>query len=86
MAKKMPGVYNVLDLSTAHIPSAKPDWGNLRVISHDFGWTVFAADIRFDHEPDWAKPLLAYARQNQCILINLDRDAEQIPELPTWSW
>ena len=85
------GVENMLDLSTGHMPATSPAWGGLRVVEHAYGWIVFVLDDLSAQEaeavaPEWIRPVMAYAREHTCILINFDRDAEHVDGLPTWEW
>lgn len=79
------GLSNMLDLSTAHIPSSEPNWGSLRVCEHEHGWVVwFCADE--ENLPDWFKPIQERARENECVLVNFDQDADEADGLPTYAW
>jgi len=85
------GVANMLDLSTSHMPASSPDWGDLRVAEHEHGWVVFVPGGLDDEEfeelvPEWARPVMRYALDFDCILINFDQDSEVVEGLPTWEW
>jgi hypothetical protein len=82
-----------LDLSTAHMPSASPPWGDVRAVSHECGWVVFVpgvdgtpSDEQLAGEPDWLRPILKVAREEKALLIDFDRDAEACDDLPKWEW
>lgn len=82
-----PGVQYMLDLSTAHLPGDNPDWGKLRVATHEYGWTVFVNDTPDESvEPEWIRPLMAYARTYCCMLINFDEAGDTVSFLPRWEW
>ena len=75
----------VLDLSTAHVPNPKPDFGDVRVEAHEYGWIVWVTDIT-DEGADWLKPILAEARKRECVLVLFDQDAEKFDGLKTYDW
>ena len=87
-----PGVQHMLDLSTAHMPETHPDFGGLRVTHHEYGFVVFVSpdEEEGDHEsaqvPEWLQPIHKEAVALGCILVNFDRDAEQVERFQTWSW
>ena len=74
----------MLDLSTAHAPSDSPDFGELRVARHEYGWIVFVQPA--SNAPAWLTPIHVLAVQNDCILINFDRDGPCVDGLPTYEW
>ncbi len=77
-------IENMLDLSTAHMPSEKPDFGEHRVIEHEYGFIVFVnTEVQ---APEWLEPLMELARTHGCILICFDRDAGRHDGLPSWDW
>lgn len=72
----------MLDLRTSHMPKPSPDFGSLRSAEHAFGWVVFVDPNTEDVMcPEWLQPILGYAVNTKCILINFDRDAVRYPEL-----
>jgi hypothetical protein len=81
-------IQNMLDLSTAHMPGPNPDWGGARAESHAFGWILFLSD-RDDEAhlpcPEWLKPIVLYALDNDCILVNFDQDGDiyEVSDLET---
>ncbi len=79
-------VQTILDLSTAHMPSSDPDTRQLRRVNHEYGMIIFVCAWAVDDEPEWLKPILLAARENNCILINFDRDAEEAAEFSTFEW
>jgi hypothetical protein len=82
-------VQNMLDLSTAHMPSEVPDFGEgHRIEEHDYGFIVFVAGAPpFSECAEWLQPIMVYAHEAECVLINFDRDANAYEELfQTWDW
>lgn len=75
----------VLDLSTAHMPETKPNFGGLRYAGHAYGWIVFVSDER-DDWPKWMLPIMEEASRLDCLLVNFDRDGDRIEGLPQWEW
>ncbi len=80
------------EIAAAHhrSPRTMPD---LHIAAHTAGWTIYA------HEPgEWIKPstphgviemldrIFAYAREQGVDLINFDRDAGFIDDLPAYEW
>ena len=90
MAQTIPGLAAMLDLSTVHMPESKPDFGNLRVAEHEFGYFVFmtgALDVEeIADMPEWIQPVMRLALEHNCIGINFDSDACEVPGLRTWEW
>lgn len=76
---------HMLDLSTAHMPCTKPDFGKARHQENEYGFVVWVGDI-VDEAPDWLEPIMRNARGNNCILINFDRDADTDDEFKTYEW
>jgi len=81
-------VERVLVLSTAHMPSDAPDFGDIWFNEHESGYIVFVVDHR-DAEagwPEWFYPILGLANEQECSLINFDQDAEVLDSLKTYDW
>jgi hypothetical protein len=79
-------ITNMLDLSTANMPS-EPLWGNVRYIEHEYGFIAFvSSSADFNCVPSWLHRSYKKAIDNNCILINFDRDAEIDKSLPHWEW
>jgi len=86
-----PAVATMLDLSTSHAPSEAPDFGECRWMDHEMGWTVFVhgddEDRSDERTPRWFRPIMHYAQDHDCIVINFDRDGSEHPELfRVWEW
>ncbi len=92
---------NLLALSTAHMPSSNPDFGELKVVKFDEGYLVWVLEVpavilplshltvtRELRLPEWIAPIMELAWQSGCVLIMFDRDclAYSNPELPVWDW
>lgn len=88
-AKAAPSpVRTMLDVSTAHMPSAEPDFGDVRHFRTGFGYVVFTSspDSGADGVPEWLRPLWQFASLNDCLVINFDQDATRYPQFPSWEW
>lgn len=64
------------------------------IANHHYGYIIFLSDYNKEDEsikrvllkvPD-LNPMIAFAVSKDCTMINLDRDAEVIPDLPTFEW
>lgn len=87
-------VSRFLDLSTSHIPDDQwvdPDFGEMRSSEHEYGFTVYLSHA-VDYEagetadvPDWFRPIWDLAIKNECSMVNFDRDAQVVDDLPTFS-
>jgi len=75
----------LLDLSTAHAPNPSPDFGDVRVEGHEFGWIVWVTDATEDGA-EWLKPILAEARKHKCVLVLFDQDASTFDGLQIYDW
>lgn len=78
----------VLDLNNSHVPGEFPDFGNLRVVDHEYGWIVFvpAPDAVENYRiPEWIRPIMEVACRLACILINFDQDAP-VQQFKTYDW
>ncbi len=73
----------LLALSTAHMPSANPDFGELKVVKFDEGYLVWVLEVPAS---DWIAPIMELAWQSGCVLIMFDRDWPSNTELPVWDW
>lgn len=75
-----------MDLSTAHVPSSDPDWGEdgLRVGSHAHGWILSVCD--YSEVPEWLSPILEAAKDAGCTLINFDSAADTVDCFEKWEW
>lgn len=81
----MSNTRRMLDLSTVHVPGPEPDWGDLKVRTHEYGWIVWVYKNGIDdfipgvsqETPDWIKPIMEAAYQKRCALILFDSDASE---------
>ncbi len=76
-------IEKVFTLSTAHMPSTSPDFGDLRMVEHEYGFILFCS-ARVG--PAWLSPILRAAGKSGCALILFDRDADEVTEFETWDW
>lgn len=79
----------MIDLSTAHMPGATPNFGDLRTIEHIYGWVVFVSPRdpgKGNVVPEWLEPILSLACDAGCVLINFDADAEEHRRFETFEW
>lgn len=83
-------VQTMLDLSTAHMPEADPDWGDERVLPHDYGFILFVRgdpdDDDIESLPEWLKPIYELAIRAGAMLVNFDQDGGRYTCLPSWEW
>lgn len=82
-------IEKTLVLSTTHMPEDDPDFGESRVTEHDYGWIVFLQtdnDLLLEESPEWLVPVIEFALENDCSMINFDRDGITVEDLPTWEW
>lgn len=64
------------------------------IANHHYGYIIFLSDSNKEDESmkrilkkaPGIVPLIVYAIEIGCTMINLDRDAEVIPNLPTFEW
>lgn len=87
MASRRLPLEHSITLSTSHVPSSDPDFGDIRVTEHDFGWIVFVSKF-YVHEnvPSWLRPILRAALDNGCTIVNFDRDAGQVEGFAIYHW
>ena len=80
----------MLDLSTGHLPSSRPYWGErglLRVVHHETGAIVFVdPGVSPLDLPEWIRDIWRTALTIKAILINFDRDAVESADYQTYSW
>ena len=81
-------IRTVLDISTIHMPSASPDWGNLtsdQVLEYDRGFVVFVLDP--DGCPEWLRPIMRWADDKGCLMICFDGDGDPQEDIfPAYNW
>ena len=77
-------IRTALDLSTAHCPGPNPDWKQLRVVKHEYGWIVFVS--HFAKEPNWFKPIGDAARESNAIVVIFDNAAHTSDRFAIWNW
>lgn len=78
------GIEKIISLSTAHMPSTSPEWGDLRVVKHEYGFVVFV-DEEAD-TPEWARPIMEWALAMEATLVLFDNAAAQVARFQKWSW
>jgi hypothetical protein len=78
----------MLDLSTAHMPSTSPFFGDLRVLDFEYGYVVFVSPAWLEGETaeEWLLPIMRKAVAEDCTVILFDRDAEKDEEFKTYDW
>lgn len=82
-------ITKMMDLSTAHMPSGDPEFGEIRHTEHEYGYTVFVNDAyKSDPNiaPEWLRPILDKAVKHGCLVIIFDADAEEDDEFQKWEW
>ena len=75
----------LLALSTAHMPSTNPDFGEMRAIKFAEGYIVWPSEPGYGI-PEWIAPIIDLASRSDCTLILFDCDLNENPELPMWEW
>jgi hypothetical protein len=79
----------LLQLSTAHMPSTKPDFGPARVSANKYGyivWMVYAFEHRADQVPEWLRPIMQAALDMDCAAIEFDCDNNLSQDFQTYDW
>lgn len=84
-------IRKALCLSTAHYPNPEPEFGNIRVCQTEFGSIVFpnadmVEEIDVNEFPLWLVPILKFAIENECVLIEFDRDNEVMNDFMSYEW
>lgn len=87
-------IEKALVLSTAHITLAINNALEagivlpFRVQNHEYGFIFFLTEesLHEDNPLPELIPIISYAIKNGCTMINLDRDADIVEELPTYEW
>lgn len=84
-------IRNALCLSTAHYPNPEPEFGNIRVCQTEFGSIVFPCadgegEIAVNEFPEWIIPILKFAIENECVMIEFDRDNEVMNQFLSYDW
>jgi hypothetical protein len=72
----------MLYVSSSHVQMSDgiPDFGNFRNVEHVSGWIVFVASLADQRAcPNWLRPIMEAAFEQNCILINFDTSA------PRWN-
>lgn len=77
-----------LDLSTAHMIRSSPNFGDARHTETEHGYVVWVTGETALGlgVPGWLVEIMAYAIQQDCLLINFDRDADTMDLFHTWEW
>ena len=77
-----------LDLSTAHMIGSSPNFGDARHTETEYGYVVWVTGEKGELPPvpGWLVEIMAYAIQQDCLLINFDRDADTMDLFHTWEW
>ena len=82
-----------LDICTSHLTLDTVDnltagiYTYIPVYDYEEGMFIIVPDkFEEEHHPDDLEILFKYARENDISVIRLDRDGEEIDELPTYDW
>src|ERR1044072_4939688 len=96
-----PPIRQMLDISTAHVSFDTSLWLEeqaelthlndedrvLTVGDTGYGWFFYSGlDLEVSDIPDDLKAVATHARALGCDYVLLDRDADEIDELPTFVW
>jgi hypothetical protein len=85
-------IRKLLELSTGNMPSSKPDFGTLHVLDFEEGYAVFVVEQELYESmydglvPDWFKPINAAAKEEDCLFVLFDRDADVDDRFPEYDW
>lgn len=90
-------IRKVLVCSTAHVTEATSKWLDsddcqIACYKYEYGWflpILVGLDPWADMPgkiPDELRGLYATAIKNECSMVQLDCDADEIDGLPTWEW
>ena len=74
-----------LALSTAHMPSPMPKFGDVRYEDHEYGYVVWFTDEPEEGAP-WLRPILTIARDQGCNMVIFDRDALTLDGIKDYEW
>lgn len=81
------GVFNYLDISTAHIPEYLLDFDcDYRICTYPEGAFFYVPEADIDEVPVELVPVFNYARDNKCVIVRFDADGMTFPELPEYDW
>lgn len=94
MSKSNLNIRQFLDLSTWHIRESSVSWLNDNATANsEYGWWLYAPDCNeedlrelWPNCPNEIINICQKARQLNCDYINIDRDALEMDDLPTWDW
>jgi hypothetical protein len=91
---RKPTVRACLDISIVHVPSAlrdgifddaDPEWGGMRVIDHEYGFILFLPTLEPKRGvPKWMRKIWKSAVKEEAMLINFDRDADEVKGWKTY--
>lgn len=77
----------MLCLSTSHMPNECPVFGNVRSTETEYGYIVWPCIGIENHEiEEWFLPILKFAIENECTIIEFDTDNERMSEFTAYSW
>jgi len=78
-------IEKILALSTAHMPSTRPDFGGLRTAVFEYGVVVWVSEPG-EGVPEWITPAMTQAYEAECTLVLFDADCNDDPSLQAWDW
>ena len=84
---EQPGIEKVLTLSTAHMPSTKPDFGSLRVVEFQYGYVMWPVEVGDGAGiPKWLLPIIGLANKEECTLVLFEAGVPAREDLTQWEW
>ena len=82
-------VEQVAVLSTAHMPSTSPDFGDLLINEYDEGYNVYVSTpegMSGVTLPEWLSPIVAACHAHGVIRLNFDSDGPRNPNFRQYEW
>ena len=75
-------------MSTEHMPCSAPQFGDVRWTEHEHGFLVWVSGEarELPPVPGWLVEIMAYAIQQECLLINFDQDGDPSSLFRKWEW
>jgi len=84
-------ISKALSLCTNHMPESSPKFGNIRSTETEYGYIVWPcidldSNSYLEEIEDWLVPIVKFAIENKCSIIEFDADNEEMPQFITYEW